>query len=260
MALAPSLLFGKIMHKRLFPKVNGFTYGAYYLAFPLSRMEDLSDGWRFGVNRPGILSFYGKDHGARDGSDLPAWGRGVLKRYDLEEADGEIILVTLPRVFGYVFNPVSFWLCLDRENALRAVICEVNNTFGETHSYLCAHDDRRPISGDDWLSGEKLFHVSPFLEREGSYKFRFALKGGGLGVWIDYYDGTGKKQLLTSVTGTLSPYSRAQVRRAFWGYPLTTFKTIFLIHWQAVKLILKGIRYIHKPEQKPEKTSGPPPV
>lgn len=255
MELAPKILFGRVMHKRLFPRANAFNYGIYYIACPLSQIKNLADGWRFNINKFGLLSFYERDHGARDGSDLNGWAKNILEKYNVKAADGEIVLITLPRVLGYVFNPVSFWLCYDKSSNIRAVICEVNNTFGETHSYLCAHHDHRPIEEDDWLEGEKLFHVSPFMTREGFYKFRFAIKSDKVRIHIDYYDGTQKKKLLTAVTADQKPFSRAALRKAFWAYPLITIKTIFLIHWQAIKLVLKKIQYVPKPVQKNEKLS-----
>lgn len=248
--MTPQLFFGKVMHKRLFPKVNGFTYGIYYIAMPLSMINNMP----MKVERPGLLSFYRRDHGARDGSDLEAWIKSALKPYGIS-VNGEIVLVTLPRVLGYVFNPVSFWLCFDLQQNLRAVVCEVNNTFGETHCYICAHHDQRPITGDDWLHGEKFFHVSPFLEREGRYRFRFALKDSMLGIWIDHYAADGRLQLLTALTGTLRPMTRKNLNHAFWRYPLVTLKAIGLIHWQAIKLLVKGMAYVPKPVQNNEKVS-----
>lgn len=237
--LSQQIFTAKVMHKRLLPKVNGFTYGVYYLAQPLHAS----------VERRGVLSFRVKDHGARDGSDLQGWIRTILRDYGLDDITAGIQLIAMPRILGYGFNPVSFWLCVDVENMLRAVLCEVNNTFGETHSYLCAHADHRPIHAHDWLQAEKLFHVSPFLPREGSYQFRFTRKDESLGIWIDYYNAQGQKQLITSLTGTLEPLTEAALRRVFWRHPLVTLKTIGLIHWQALRLVVKGIRYIPKPVQ-----------
>jgi len=249
----PRMMFGKVMHARLFPKSNKFRYSMYYLELPLSALQE----GPIAYNRFGLLSFYDKDHGPRDGSALETWARGILQEYGLGEiCNGGISLITLPRVLGYVFNPVSFWVCEDREGKIRAVICEVHNTFGECHSYICAHDDHRPITEKDTLEGEKLFHVSPFLIREGRYSFRFDLREGHFGVWIDYFAPDGNKQLLTSLIGKREPMSKAALARAFWRYPLVTFKAIFLIHWQALKLIGKGIRYIPRPQQNVEKTSG----
>jgi DUF1365 family protein len=147
-------------------------------------------------------------------------------------------------------------MCFDEDKQLRAVLCEVNNTFGETHSYLCAHEDHRIIETDDWLKADKLFHVSPFLKREGVYHFRFSTRGNTLGIWIDFYDAQGNKQLTTALTGTMQPLKKSTLRRAFWRHPLLTFKTIALIHWQAIKLLSKGIKYIRKPTQKDEKLSS----
>ncbi|MDB5491634.1 MAG: hypothetical protein JWO78_1483 [Micavibrio sp.] len=250
MAVTPQILTGKVMHKRLFPKVNGFTYGIYNIVMPLAGLEDAV----IAIDRPAPLSFYRRDHGSRQSVDLAGWAQEYLQARGIA-ADGEITLMTLPRVLGYVFNPVSFWFCHDRQGALRAVICEVNNTFGETHSYICAHDDRRALSSDDWLGGKKLFHVSPFLPREGSYRFRFALKDNAIGVWIDHYTGDGRLQLATAITGQLEPMTRAALRRVFWRYPAVTLKAIMLIHWQAVRLLAMGIRYIPKPGPGDSKSS-----
>lgn len=246
------LFFGKVMHGRLFPKRNNFTYGIYYLALPLSQMID----WPIAHNRFAPLSFYDSDHGNCDGSDLEGWAREILKSYGIDKANGEIKLVCMPRVFGYVFNPVSFWLCHDEEENLRAVLCEVHNTFGERHTYLCAHEDQRPITSKDILKGEKVFHVSPMLEREGHYEFRFDLREEKFGVWIDFFDQAGEKQLVTSLIGKFEAMNTQTLKKAFWSYPLVTFKAITLIHWQALKLLTKGIKYISRPPQKPEHLSA----
>ncbi len=248
----PQIFFGNVMHGRLFPKRNQFTYGIYYLAIPLSKLKDLP----LAYNSFAPLSFYDCDHGPCDGSDLEVWARRVLKEHGIEYIDGEITLICMSRIFGYVFNPVSFWLCHDGAGDLRAVLCEVHNTFGERHTYVCAHDDKRPIQAGDTLKGQKLFHVSPFLEREGYYNFRFDVRDDKFGVWIDYYNGEQKKQLVTSLIGTLETMNRQSLQKAFWQYPLVTFKAIFLIHWQAVKLVTKGIRYISKPKQRVQKISA----
>lgn len=245
MDLAPQIFIAQVMHKRLFPRINAFRYRVWYVALPLPAAPLPS---RF-------LQFRDKDHGPRNGSSCTEWARGILKDHGLEEHAARLMLVTMPRVLGYVFNPVSFYLCLDAEARLRAIICEVHNTFGEQHSYLCVRRDREPITAEDWLTAEKIFHVSPFLPREGSYRFRFALAESGLGIWIDYFDAAGNRQLVTSLTGTLSPLTAASLRHAAWKHPLVTLLTIALIHWQALKLVSKGIRYIAKPLKRSERLS-----
>jgi DUF1365 family protein len=253
----PQLLTGAVMHKRLLPKQHAFRYGIYYVALPLSKLSDMS----LAYNRFAALSFFDKDHGPCDGSALDEWVRNILKQHHID-VDGEITLVCMPRVLGYVFNPVSFWLCQDKQGQIRAVLCEVHNTFGERHTYLCVNEDRRPITGSNTLFAEKLFHVSPFLEREGHYQFKFdihenQLDGKGLmnrtdfKVQIDYHNASGHKQLVTSLAGQLQPLTKASLRSAFWRYPLVTFKAVLMIHWHALKLILKRIKYIAKPKQKP---------
>lgn len=245
MVISPQLFTAKVMHKRLFPKENAFHYGVYYLALPLPS--------------PPVSSLFAKfeprDLGLRDGSDPTPWVRSILNDYGLDERTENIILVTMPRILGYVFNPVSFYLCLDNDRNLKAVLCEVHNTFGEQHSYLCANSDHSPIHGDQWLEAEKVFHVSPFLPRTGSYKFRFDLQTDKLGIWIDYYDADQNKQLLTSLIGTFSPLTAQSLRHAFWKHPLVGLKAITLIHWQALKIVAKGIKYITRPQQNNQRIS-----
>lgn len=252
MEVTPQIFTAKVMHKRLLPKVNGFTYGMYNVVMPLAKLHEAP----IAINRRAVMSFHEKDHGARDGKNLQGWIDGILAQHQLQDKIEHVVLVSLPRIFGYVFNPVSFWFCLGEQKKLRAVLCEVNNTFGETHSYLCAHSDHREIDAQDWLLAEKLFHVSPFMQREGEYQFRFALKENKLGIWIDYFNEDGEKQLLTSLVGDLQPMTKPALRRVFWRYPMVTFKAISLIHWQAIKLLAKGIRYVPKPTQKEGKLSA----
>lgn len=250
--MTPQILFGKVMHKRLFPKINAFNYGIYYLALPLSQLNETIENKYLKFNRWGLLSIYSKDHGAKDGASLIKWAHKILSQNDINNCDGEIILVTMPRLFGYVFNPVSFWYCFDNVNKLRAVICEVNNTFGETHSYLCAYKDNRIITKDDVMIGDKGFHVSPFLKRAGHYEFRFDMNDAKMKAHIDYFDENNQKQLITVLEGKFDDLNQKTIARAFWKYPLVTFKAIILIHWQAIRLVIKKIRYISKPTQNSE--------
>ncbi len=245
MVIEPRLYTAQVMHKRLFPKKNAFRYGVYYLAIPLPAAP--IRGW--------LTGFHAKDVGLRDGSDPLLWVRSILTEYGLDGLCPHVVLITMPRVMGYVFNPVSFYMCLDANQTLRAVLCEVHNTFGEQHSYLCAHHNHAPITGKCVLKAQKLFHVSPFLQRDGSYTFRFEMTQDTLGVWIDYYDASERKQLLTSLTGSFTPLSKAALNRAFWRHPLVALKAVYFIHWQALRLLAKGIRFITKPTQNSQNVS-----
>lgn len=244
------LLTGTVMHQRLIPKKHVFQYGIYYLAIPLSQLKAMS----LAYNRFAPLSFFDKDHGPCDGSSLAVWARDILTQNAIE-ADGEITLVCMPRVFNYVFNPVSFWLCQDKAGQVRAILCEVHNTFGERHTYLCTHQNHDAIGPDHVLTADKIFHVSPFLEREGQYQFRFDIHDDVFNVQILFFNGNGDKQLVTALNGKLQTLTKSSLRQVFWRYPLITVKAIVMIHWHALKLVLKGISYIPRPQQKSEKTS-----
>jgi DUF1365 family protein len=242
----PHLLKAKVFHKRTMPRENAFTYHVYYLAAPTAQIESLENAL-MGVNRFNLFSFMHRDHGYRDGRDSRLWAHAALARFDIDASTHRMVLITMPRVLGHVFNPVSFWLVLSPQDDLIAVIAEVNNTFKETHSYVLAHRDGRPITAEDWLESEKSFHVSPFLKVEGTYRFRFALSENGCGIWIDHLTPAGEPLLYTSLIGKAEPYSLLALLKAFVHIPFVTLKVIFLIHLQAFKLMGKKIRYIVKP-------------
>ncbi len=243
--MKPAIYFGGVMHARLRPRRNTFRYRVFFMRLPLSKL-DVIDTALFSVNRWNVFSFHFGDHGARDGSAPEPWIRRLLAREGVQNADGEIVLQTFPRVLGYVFNPVSFWLCHDRDGGLRAILCEVNNTFGEHHNYLLVHPEGRRIEPDDVLEARKVFHVSPFCEVKGKYAFRFRSEYPSCRVNIDYDDLQGRL-LLTSVWGRASPFNLAGLLRAFFFYPWMTLGVMARIHLQALKLWLRGVPYIPKP-------------
>ena len=244
MALSNGLFIAEVMHQRHAPKEHKLKYTVYYLSFPIQRMKEIASKL-LSLKHFNLFSYYERDHGF-GGLSNEAWVKSVLSEWKLTEADGEVVLITLPRVLGYAFNPVSFWFCLDKAGAVRAVISEVNNTFNERHCYVSMHDDHRPITQDDMLDSHKVFHVSPFLEVTGHYRFRFAYREDRIGVWIDYYK-DGIKMLSTALVGKRHPLTDAMLLRCFFRYPLITIKVIGLIHYHALKLVTKGIRYRRKP-------------
>lgn len=254
MNTAPSLAFGAVMHERFAPVSHRFSYTMFTVCLPLSSL-DAAASPIFGIERLRLFSFYRRDHGARDGSLLLPWLRKILRRHDLEEVcDGEVMLQTMPRLFGFVFNPVSFWYCLDREGHVRAVLAEVNNTFGEHHNYLVAHEDSRPIGADDTLLARKVFHVSPFYPVSGEYAFRFHTTGAHLRVAIDYLD-SGDLQLATRVSGRLQPLTAASLFKAWLRCPLLTLGVVARINMQALRLFAKRVPFFHKPLPPIEETT-----
>jgi DUF1365 family protein len=243
--MRPLLFFGQVMHSRLRPQRNRCVYPVFFIRARIDRIDALR-GSLFSLDRWNLFSLHRRDHGARDGSELEPWIRGLLGREGLDSANGEIWLQTFPRVLGYVFNPVSFWLCHDRDGRLRAVLCEVSNTFGERHNYLLAHSDQRPILPGERLTARKKLHVSPFCEVEGCYRFQFDLDRGACAVRIDYHDAHGLL-LTTAVSGQGQALTTRSLARAFVRYPWMTLGVILRIHWQALRLWIKGVPFFRKP-------------
>lgn len=235
----PQLFLGHVMHRRLRPAVNAFVYPVFYVQLPVRDLAAASCGI-FSVDRANLLSFRSADHGPRDGRPLLPWIENLLRQRGLP-ADGEIVLQTFPRVCGFVFNPVSFWYCHDRSDRLIAVLAEVNNTFGGTHSYLL-HRDGQALRDGEEIRADKVFHVSPFNDLEGGYRFRFQLERAVQLARIDYDDADGEL-LLTSISGKARAWSAAALLGAFLRMPFLTLGVIARIHWQALKLWLKGVPF-----------------
>ena len=239
MSARPQICLGHVMHRRLRPVLNAFVYPVFYVHLPVRDLSSANCAV-FSVDKFNLLSFYGKDHGPRDGSPLLPWIEALLVEHGLP-GDGSIVLQTFPRVLGFVFNPVSFWYCHDRAGRLIAILAEVNNTFGGTHGYLL-HRHGEPLADGEVLRAEKHFHVSPFNEIEGGYRFRFQLERAVQQAHIDYDDAEGEL-LLTAISGKPQPWSTGALLFAFLRMPFLTLGVIVRIHWQALKLWLKGVPF-----------------
>ena len=245
-AAAPAIINGEVMHRRTRPAANAFTYPAFCLRLPLSRLEALP-GQGVAWNRRGLISFHDRDHGPRDGTPLAAWMRNLLAREGIN-ADGEIVLHAFPRMLGYVFNPVSFWVCHAAQGEVMAVLAEVNNTFGETHHYLLAHPHGEPLRSGETLAARKVFHVSPFCDVKGHYTFRFHFGADRWLARIDYFDGDGESVLLeTHVSGQVQALTAGAARGLLWRYRWFTLAVVARIHWHAVRLWAKRVPFFGKP-------------
>ncbi|PRD66923.1 DUF1365 domain-containing protein [Malikia granosa] len=245
----PLIGFGQVHHSRLRPSRNDFSYPTCFLLLPMRRLAaDPAAAGALALNRPGLLSFFDADHGDGRGPEQGgalAWLDELLRAEGISDADGEVWLHAYPRMLGHTFKPVSFWYCERADGSLRAIVAEVNNTFGERHCYLL----EQPRYGIE-LQAEKVFHVSPFCELAGRYRFRFLRHGQGgelqTLVRVDHDDEAGPL-LRTSVGGRLEPVTRASLRRALLGYPAMTLMIVWRIHWQALKLWVKRVRFHAKP-------------
>lgn len=247
LSVAGGLLHATVWHKRLRPRENDFTYRIFNICLPVSCIKNLPSSWLFGVDKPGLYSYQQKDHCPKTGEDNYQWIQDLLRTHGLDDVDGEILLYCMPRLLGYGFNPVSFWMCLDEAGNIRAVLAEVRNTFGEWHNYLLYHEDHRPILPSDVMQSDKIFHVSPFMEVAGGYHFQFKLSDSHFTAIINYHDEKGEI-LKTSITGKRTSLTKGALLGAFFRYPFVTFKVIFLIHYQALRLALKKIKYHTKPK------------
>lgn len=234
---------GETYHGRRGATRNAFRYSIDYV---LADAEaEVRGPALFGRNRAGLMSLHDSDHGGAPGNGRgAAWVREVLATHAVDPG-GRIDLLAQPRVLGHVFNPVSFWLCHDPAGVLRVVIAEVSNTFGDRHSYLCHHDDLSEITGDGTLAARKIFHVSPFQPVEGGYVFRFDIGPDAIDIRIDYTAGNGG--LVATLRGARAPLTTWSMLRAAVRRPLGSRRVLALIHWQALKLWWKGVRYRPRP-------------
>ena len=240
--------FGRVRHTRLRPQRHAFAYDTFFLMLPMRQLGLPEVRGALAVNRPAAISFHDCDHGDGRGPEQGgalAWLLEMLEHEGIRDVDGEIWLHTYPRMLGYTFKPVSFWYCHRADGQLRAVVAEVNNTFGERHCYLLD----TPRYGVEQLA-EKCFHVSPFCRVEGRYRFRF-MRAEHQGqartvVRVDHDDASGPL-LNTSVSGTLQPVTPQALRRALWRYPAMTLMVMARIHWQALQLWLKRVGFHRKP-------------
>jgi DUF1365 family protein len=247
----PEHVAGTTFHGRRGAVGNSFRYGVDYVLIDAERPGPLPR--LFARNARALTSLHDSDHGGPPGAGRgAAWVREVLARHDLPDP-ARILLLAQPRVLGHVFNPVSFWLCEDATGALRVVIAEVTNTFGDRHSYLCHRDDLGPIGRSDLIAARKIMHVSPFQPVAGGYSFRFDIAPERIGIWIDYAREDGG--LYATLTGRRRPLGTGAIIGAMLHRPFGSRRVLALIHWQALKLFLKGARYRSRPVPPAEEIS-----
>jgi DUF1365 family protein len=233
-----ALYVGVVGHSRTRPVRHALRYRVFMLLIDLDEAQGLSDRLRwFSLGRFNLLSLRPRDYG--DGSETPlkAQVEARLLAAGIAGDGGPVRLLTLPRVLGYAFNPISVFYCHARDGRLLATLYEVNSTFGERHGYLIRAVDTVPVV----QTAQKRMHVSPFLDMDLRYRFKVAAPGESAQLAIDAEDGEGVI-LKASFTGRRRPLTDAEILRAFAAHPLVTLKVVAAIHWEAVKLVLKGLR------------------
>ena len=234
---------GDVVHKRFKPKIHFFKYKVFSLLIDLSEIHLLDKELKiFSYNKFNIISFYDKDHGARDGSSVENWVKDNLKKNNIDTNDIQIKLLCYPRIFGYVFNPLSIFFVYDRNDNLISILYEVKNTFGEQHTYVFKVEGQNKLIQNNC---SKKFHVSPFIEMDCNYFFRILNPEQKLSVVIDQYDQEGKI-LFASQDGKRSDLTSENLMNSYLKHPLMTFKIISAIHFEAFKLWIKGIKFVKK--------------
>lgn len=250
-----ALYRGIVVHQRTRPRAHRLRYRVFSLLIDLDELPEISRRLRLlGADRRGIFSFRQADHGARtEGESLRAWVDARLAEAGIAIPGGRVELVCYPRMFGFVFNPLSVFFCRDASGALVAILYEVANTYGETHTYVIPAEPDR--SGVVRQSADKLFYVSPFLPVGGRYRFRIDPPGEEVGLVIGLDDAEGPL-LTASFRGTRTELTDGALLKALFAYPLMTLKVIAGIHWEAFRIWRKGIAWLdHKRAENPRASS-----
>jgi hypothetical protein len=241
---AAALYLGDVMHARLKPVGHRFHYRVMSLLIDLDRL-DAADRQSplFGVNRAALYSFNEADHGDRDGSSLRAYAQRRAEEHGIDLTSGRVLLLCYPRLFGYAFNPLSVYFCYRADGRLGLLIYEVRNTFGDIHAYVL------PVGPDEMSDAgirqvqNKLFYVSPFVGMAMSYHFRVSPPAGRVKLRILETDSEGPL-LAATFSGHRCPLNTFGLLRSFFALPAVTVKIIAAIHWEALRLWLKGVRLV----------------
>jgi hypothetical protein len=236
------------MHQRLAPKVHHFQHDIFMFYLDLDELETLARTIPlFGYNRKNVYSFRDADHEPAGAHPLKERLLAFLRSRGVDPGPlGRVMLLTLPRVFGYVFNPVSIYYCFDAEGAPVCSVAEVGNTFREMKLYLLRRGDME-AGGLFRKRTPKHFYVSPFSSLDLSFDFRLRVPGDTLDIKIDDHDGA-DKTLLSTLAGRRAALNNRNLAWFTLKYPLVTLKVIFLIHWHALWLWLKGVPFYRKAE------------
>jgi DUF1365 family protein len=244
---AAALYIGEVMHARLKPVGHRFNYRVMSLLIDLDRLG-VADRQTllFGVNRRALYSFHEADHGERDGSSLRLHAQRCASEHGIDLTGGRVLLLCYPRLLGYTFNPLSVYFCYHANGRPALLIYEVRNTFGDIHAYVLPvkHGDISPAGIRQ--EQDKRFYVSPFVEMKMHYHFRVVPPGDQVKLRILETDSEGPL-LSATFNGHRRALTTAELLRSFFSLPAVTAKIIVAIHWQALRLWLKGVRLVPRP-------------
>tara|TARA_B110001454_G_scaffold76857_1_gene74422 strand:+ start:152 stop:919 length:768 start_codon:yes stop_codon:yes gene_type:complete len=238
-----SIYIGNVIHKRFKPKIHFFKYKVFSILLDISEIDILDKSLKiFSYNKFNIVSFYDADHGPRDGTSIKEWVIKNLNDNRINTENIKIKLLCYPRIFGYVFNPLSVFFIYNKNSELISILYEVKNTFGEQHTYVF-----KTKENENYIKHtcKKKFHVSPFIEMDCTYFFKILKPSEKISVIIDQYDEEGKL-LYASQDGDRIEFNNKNLVLSYLRHPLMTFKIIVAIHFEAFKLWTKGIKFVKK--------------
>ena len=241
---AASLYVGDVMHARLKPFMHRFNYRVMSLLIDLDRLADADrQSLLFGVNRRALYAFHERDHGRRDGTSLRDYATDCARAHGIDLAGGKVLLLCYPRLLGYAFNPLSIYFCFDAADHLVLMIYEVRNTFRQMHHYVLpvAPSERRAEMIRQ--QQDKTFLVSPFIAADMRYHFRITRPAEAVKIRILETDTVGPL-LAATFSGRRKALTTASLAKTFLALPLVTAKIIAAIHWQALRLWLKGAKLV----------------
>ena len=233
-----------VRHRRFKPMGHKFRYSVYSLLVDLDEIDDLVARIPiFSHNRWNLVAFHDADHGPRDGSNLRSWVERIAANESID-TNGPVQLMVFPRVLGYTFNPLTVWFLHSSDGSLSAVLYEIRNTFGHSHSHLVALDRNNSGHGKTLRHGfDKTLHVSPFFDQIGRYEVALQPPTERFSIAITYFDETDDRLLTASQSGSRIEMTTGSLVKQFFVKPLLTVKVIAGIHLHAIRLLLKGAKY-----------------
>ncbi len=248
--LRSGLYAGEVVHKRFAPRRHRLRYRMFQILFDLDGLPDLDRRLRlFSYNRFNAFSFHDRDHGDGAACSLREYVDRVLGSAGLSLNGGRVALLCMPRVFGHAFNPLSVYYCHDAGGGLVAMIYEVNNTFGQRHTYL--------IPGTSSADGvarqtcSKGFYVSPFMDMDMTYEFTMTVPGESISTVVNGRGPTGAPLIHAAFAGRRRSLTDSVLGGTLLSYPFLTLGVVVAIHWEALKLFTKGLRLRHRPALPP---------
>jgi DUF1365 family protein len=242
-----ALYLGFVSHHRFAPRAHSLRYAMFQILLDLDELDAVAGRLRwFSRGRFNLLSFHDADHGDGRAGPLKDYVVETIAKAGIDLAGGGgVQVLCMPRMLGFAFNPLSIYFCRRADGALAAMLYEVTNTFGQRHSYLIPVEHRQ--SGPIRQSCAKAFHVSPFMDMAMTYQFHLCEPGETLTTTIEGAGQDGARLITATFAGRRQPITDGAVIGALFAYPLLTLKVVAAIHWEAVKLIFKGLRLRPEP-------------